>query len=168
MLADGGEVQPLVKRAGARRAVADPGHRDARLASASAAPIAMPAATGMESPSMLIGPTITGSSASGVGKMDDVDVEVAAAGVRRPFRHVLTEDFERPDADGHQRAHVADERQHRVAPLERVRGRDRLPFLPEAAIQTADHLALAEQNDEPFLDVAREPREVVHLESCWR
>ena len=100
----------------------------------------------------------------GIGQVDDVDVEIAAARVGRPLGHVLPEDLERPDADGHQRAHVADERQHRVAALERVGGRDRLPFLAEAAIQAADHLALAEEDDEPLLDVARQPREVVHLE----
>ena len=56
----------------------------------------------------------------------------------------------------------------RVAALERVGRRDRLPFLPEAAIQPADDLALAEQDDEPLLDVARQPREVVHLEQLVR
>ena len=132
------------------------------------APSAMPAATGIESPSMLIGPTMTGSSAPAIGKVDDVDVQVAAARVGGPLGHVLAEDLARPHADGHQRAHVADERQNRVAALERVRGRDRLPFLTEAAIQPADHLALAEQDDEPLLDLAREPREVVHLEELVR
>ena len=78
--------------------------------------------------------------------MHDVNVQIAAAGIRGPLRHVLTEDLERPDADRHQRAHVPDQRQNRVAALERVRGRDRLSFLTEASIQPANHLALAEQD----------------------
>ena len=53
-------------------------------------------------------------------------------------------------------------------PLERVGGRHRFPFLPEAAIKPADHLALAEQDDEPLLDVARQPREVIHLQELIR
>ena len=99
-----------------------------------------------------------------IGKMDDMNVEIAAARVGRPLRHVLAEDLERTHADGHQGAHVADEREDRVAALERVGRRDGLPFLPQGAIETADDLALAEEDDEPLLDVAREPREVVHLQ----
>ena len=52
--------------------------------------------------------------------------------------------------------------------LERVRGADRLALLAEAPIQTADDLALTEQDDEPFLDIARQPREPVHLEELVR
>ena len=96
--------------------------------------------------------------------MDDVNVQIAASGVRGSLRHVLTKDFERPDPDRHQRAHVADQRQNRVAPLERIRGRDRLTFLSQTPIETADDLALAEEDDQSILDLAREPREVVHLE----
>ena len=116
---------------------------------------------------MLIGPTITGSSSSRIGVQAGATMWMLRSRPRElevPLRHVLAEDLARAHADRHQRAHVADERQHRVAPLERVRGRDRLPFLPEAAIEAADHLALPEQDDEPLLDVARQPREVVHLE----
>ena len=53
-------------------------------------------------------------------------------------------------------------------PLERIGGRDRFPFLSEAAVEPADDLALAEEDDEPLLDVARQPREVVHLEQLIR
>jgi hypothetical protein len=96
--------------------------------------------------------------------MDTVDDQVAAAGVRLPLRHVLQEDLARTDADGHQRAHVADQRQDGVRLLQRISGPDRLAFLAEAAIETADHLALAEEDDEPLLDLTRQPREPVHFE----
>ena len=166
-LLDGGEVQPFVERAGAGRAVADPGHGDESRPRIRA-PIAMPAATGIESPSMLIGPTITGSSAPALGRCDDVDVEVAAAGVRVALGHVL-----RKISRGRTPIVVS-------APMLRMSGQDgvasaparrrchRLPFLAEAAIEPADHLALTEEDDEPLLDVARQPGEVVHLQQLIR
>ena len=48
--------------------------------------------------------------------------------------------------------------------LERVGGGDRLAFLAQASIEAADDLALPEQDDQPFFDLARQLHEVVHLE----
>ena len=38
------------------------------------------------------------------------------------------------------------------------------PSCPRLRYEPADHLGLAEEDDETFLDIARQPREVVHLE----
>jgi hypothetical protein len=96
--------------------------------------------------------------------MHDVDVQITAAGARSTLGHVLTEDFERPHAHRGEGAHIADEREDGIRPLQRVRRRDRLPLLAQVTVQSADDLALAKQDDEPLLDITRQPREVIHLE----
>ena len=62
------------------------------------------------------------------------------------------------------RAEITDERRERVFRPERVRRGDRFAFLPEAAVQAADHFRLAIEQRQPLLDIAREPDEVVQLE----
>jgi hypothetical protein len=164
---DGREVQSFVERARARRAVTDPRHRDARLL-----PHPRPHGDAGGDRDRVAEhadrPHDDGLVGVLVRQVDDVDVEIAAAGVRRSLRHVLAEDLERPNPDGHQRAHVADERQNGVAAIERIGRGYRLPLLPERSIEAADHLALAEEDHEPLFDVARQPREIVHLEQLVR
>ena len=163
----GCEVQPFVERARARGAVPDPGHRDARLlhhprphGDARGDRDRVAEHADRSDDHGLVGVLLR--------QVDDVDIEIASAGVRRALRHVLAEDLERPHADGHQRAHVADQRQHGVSSIERIGGRDRLPLLAERSIEAADDLALAEQDHEPLFDVARQSREVIHLQKLVR
>ena len=92
-----------------------------------------------------------------------MNVQVTAARVPGPLRHVLTKDLQRPHAHRHQGTHVADEGEDGVGALERVGGRDRFPFLAEASVQPADDFALAKEDDEPLFDVPGQHAEVVHL-----
>src|SRR5919109_766729 len=99
--------------------------------------------------------------------MDDMNVQIAAARIRRTLCHVLPKNLQRAYTNGHERAHVPYERQNGVVPLERVCCGNRFPLLAETAIETADDFTLTKQDDEPLLDLSREPRKVVHLEKLF-
>ena len=100
---------------------------------------------------------LTGARRRDVG---EVDVEIPSTSRRRPARHVLREDVARAHAEHDDRAEITDERRERVLRPERVRRGDRFAFLPETAVQAADHLRLAIEQRQPLLDIAREPDEV--------
>ena len=101
--------------------------------------------------------------------MAEVDVQLAAARRRISLRHVLLQHVGRFGAGDQNRAEVADQRLDDVTlfEVERVRRRDRLALLPEGAVQTADHLRLPEERDDPLLQRPRQAEVVVDLEKLF-
>jgi hypothetical protein len=158
-----GEIEPLVEGAGAGGAVANPGHRD-EIAPAHPGTHGDAGRHGNRIPEHADGADDDRLLNAFRREVHDMNVQIAAARVRFRLGHVLKEDLLRTHTHGRQRAHVADERQHRIRPPQCVRRAHGLPFLPETAIEAAYHLALAEEDDEPLFDIPRQAREVIHLE----
>ncbi len=98
--------------------------------------------------------------------MAEMDVQLASARGAVTLGHVLLDDVRRLRAGNENRPDVADERLHDVAlrVIERIRRRDRLPFLAKGAVEPSDDLRLAEERDEPFFQCPGEAQEVVDLE----
>src|SRR2546427_8233339 len=97
----------------------------------------------------------------------EVDVELAPAGRTPRLGHVLAQDLHGLRAHDEHGAEVTDERREDVpmrTALQRVRGRYRLPLLPERPEQPADHLALPGQGGEPLLQRPRQPQVAIDFE----
>ena len=158
---DRGEVDPLVEGAGARRAVADVDKSDAILL----AHLEGHRHTGHHRHHVAQRRDLPEKSARRFGRAEiaEVDVQLAAARRRVGLGHVLFEDLDGCRALHQHRAHVADERRHHVASLERKARTDGIGFLPKRAKEPADDLCLAVERDEPLLERPREAHPVVEL-----
>ena len=154
---DGREVDPLVKGARRRRAVADVDQTDARLVPE------------------LERQRHAHHHGNHIAQMRDladeaaievavVDVQLAASCGRVALRHVLPDDLGRLGTLHQHRAEVANERREHVAPLERERAPDGVGLLDQRSKEAADDLRLAVQVDETLLERARQSHPVVQLE----
>src|SRR5512140_323055 len=155
----GGEVDPLVERAGGRRPVTHVHESHALLAA------------------HLEGERHARHHRHHVAEMRDladeaahrvseVDVQLATTRGRVALRHVLTDDLERLRALHEHRAEIPNERAQNVAgrAVERERAAHGVRLLAQRAKETADPLRLPVEVHEPLLERAREPHPVVELD----
>ena len=94
----------------------------------------------------------------------EVNVEFSTRGRALGLRHVLAQYLEGRRPLHQHRTEVADQRREDVAGLQRVGTADRIRLLPQGPEQSANHLALAVQADQPLLERAGQAHPIIEFQ----